>query len=160
MTVKKKNKRKKLKKVKEKHVDEIFSHYIRERDGYRCQIQLPTTYDEKGEVMSMCKVFIAPPTKDIHCSHFFSRIHRGTRFDPDNCDAFCSRCHMLVEEDKNGYYYDWKLKQLGRLRFEELKANHNGQNQFKHDYRDLRERFERMRSELKLKREGIIFGKH
>lgn len=61
-------------------VDGVFSLYIRMRDsqkyGFR-YFRCPT-----------CHRIL--PFTDADCSHYYSRRHMGTRFDPDNCMAECA----------------------------------------------------------------------
>jgi len=90
----------KPKPIKTKKADELFSKYIRERDGKcsRC-----------GKVGRLTN------------SHYWSRIHSGTRYDPENCDSLCwLPCHYTWEHEKQGDYRDFKLKQLGQERYDEL----------------------------------------
>ena len=44
----------------------------------------------------------------------------ATRFDPENCDALCSTCHPIWEDDKNGGYKNFKVAQLGEEAFAAL----------------------------------------
>lgn len=79
----------------------MFSQWIRSRDGQKC-------------------VRCGKQT-NLTCSHFWSRIHSATRYDPDNCDALCwLPCHYTWEHEKQGEYRDFKLKQLGKKRYEAL----------------------------------------
>ena len=140
---------KKKKKIKESKVDKLFSQYIRLRDGYRCQIRLH----------SECRGYVPPPTIRIQCSHFFNRNHRSTRFDEENCDAFCDKCHWIVENDKNGRYYDWKLKQLGESKFSCLRYRHYQVVQYR------QQDYQRIIADLKKKLRPLeetdeILGKH
>jgi hypothetical protein len=77
--------------------DQAFSNYIRGRDGWQCK---------------RCGTAYAPPTKALHCSHFYSRGKWGTRFDPDNCIALCYGCHRYWDKHI-GEYEDYKKAQLG-----------------------------------------------
>lgn len=85
--------------------DSLFSKMVRERDGWRCQFCL-TQYE--------------PPTKSLQCSHFWGRGMKTTRFDPLNCDALCYGCHARHEGNKQGFYEEWKLNQLGRKALADL----------------------------------------
>lgn len=85
-----------------KKADILLSKYIRERDGkcVRC-----------GKLTGLTN------------SHFWSRIHSATRYDPDNCDALCwLPCHYTWEHEKQGEYRDFKLRQLGPKRYKALEA--------------------------------------
>lgn len=63
-------------------------------------------------------------TNLLQCSHFWSRSHKATRYDPDNCDTLCYPCHYGNskgwEFEKNGAYQDFKFNQLGKERFNAL----------------------------------------
>lgn len=84
------------------YADSKFSKFIIKRDG-RC---------------ARCG---CPIQEILTCSHFKNRQHKGTRFDPDNCDAVCWPCHSQKwENDKAGTYREFKLRQLGVKRLEAL----------------------------------------
>lgn len=85
--------------------DVLFSKLIRERDNWTCQF---------------CGTEYTPPTSGLQCSHFWGRGHKATRWDPDNCDALCYGCHARHEGNKQGFYRDFKMKQLGKKRYDEL----------------------------------------
>lgn len=76
--------------------DTEYSKYIRNRDGkcVRCGRE-----------------------EMLQNSHFWSRSHKNTRFDDDNCDALCYPCHYGNskgwEYEKNGEYMAFKKGQLG-----------------------------------------------
>lgn len=91
--------------IKINREDSLFSNYIRERDGWKCV---------------SCKTQYHPPTKGLHCSHYISRRNWGTRFDPDNCDALCYYCHMRWGGDYRANYTEFKKKQLGEKRYNQL----------------------------------------
>lgn len=61
-------------------------------------------------------------TEDLTNSHFHGRDHSGTRYHQKNCDTLCKWCHSIWEyEKKPGQeYYEWKLRQLGEVKFKEL----------------------------------------
>jgi hypothetical protein len=87
------------------HCDEIFSKQIRERDHWTCQ---------------RCFRRFPRGASNLHCSHYWGRSDKATRFDPLNCDALCSECHPIWEADKNGAYRAFKLRQLGTKAFADL----------------------------------------
>ncbi len=88
--------------------DTLFSQGIRERDGQTCQFCGAQPLGGKG----------------LDNSHFWGRNREGTRFDLENCDAFCKRCHMRLETEKavGRDYYNWKLGRLGQERFDALEV--------------------------------------
>jgi hypothetical protein len=53
--------------------------------------------------------------KQLDCSHYRSRRHESTRFDPQNADAACRKCHNWVGETAEGkvWFEMFKRKQLG-----------------------------------------------
>ena len=56
----------------------------------------------------------------LHPSHYWGRRASATRYDPENIDCFCAGCHMKWEEAKQGEYRNWKMKQLGKERYDAL----------------------------------------
>lgn len=65
-----------------RRVDNIFSKYIRLRDGF---------------------CFTCGTPHNLTCGHYISRIHMATRFDEDNCHAQCISCNRLHETDPSIY---------------------------------------------------------
>lgn len=80
-----------------KKADLEFSRYIRNRDG-KC-VACGKTLNEAR----------------LSCSHFWSRRHSATRYDPDNCDTLCwVPCHKYQwENEKQGRYREYMMKKLG-----------------------------------------------
>ena len=96
--------------IKLRRTDRIFSLHIRNRDGWKCV---------------RCKQQYKPPTKSLQNSHFWGRGRENTRFDIDNCDALCFRCHQDWGGDGREEYIDFKKKQLGEKRYKELQIRAN-----------------------------------
>lgn len=91
---------KKPKPLTSKKVDALFSLAIRARDN----------------VCVRCG-----SSKNLTNSHFWSRTHSATRYDPENCDTLCwLPCHYTWEHEKHGDYRDFKIKQLGQERYDAL----------------------------------------
>ena len=61
--------------------DDLFSKLIRERAGWNCE-SCGKNYEHR--------------TQGLHCSHFFSRRHKSTRWDPENAAAHCFGCHQRL----------------------------------------------------------------
>lgn len=61
----------------------------------------------------------------LECSHFWGRGHKATRFDPLNAEALCFYCHATNEGNKQGFYREYKLKQLGEDGYRLLEQKHN-----------------------------------
>lgn len=57
-------------------------------------------------------------------SHFFGRSNYSTRYEPDNGDTLCVWCHEEWETEKaeGKGYYRFKIRQLGKERFDILEA--------------------------------------
>ena len=92
-----------------KKADTLFSKWIRERDGkcVRC-----------GSV------------ERLQCSHFWPRKVSATRFDPENCDTLCYKCHYGDryhgwEYAKQGEYRIYKINQLGEERYQKMEERFN-----------------------------------
>lgn len=101
--------------VLEHKLDKAFSLAIRQRDNWTCQ---------------RCHKKYAPPTQGLHCSHFWSRRHRGTRWDENNAVAHCYGCHRIVEGDKAGEFRDFMLQKLGEKGYKLLEAKARGTTKF------------------------------
>jgi hypothetical protein len=86
-------------------LDNLFSLYIRTRDGFQCQ---------------RCKAVYEKNSRRLHNSHFVGRGAHSVRFDPANCDALCHGCHSLWEGLKAAAYRDFKIDQLGQERYDAL----------------------------------------
>ena len=99
-------------KIKIDKADTLFSDFIRLRDGkcVKCG-RLPSPREKDGAMVV-----------GLECSHFWSRRHETTRFDPTNADALCFLCHHRWGGDDREDYRDFKLKQLGAQRFDLLKV--------------------------------------
>jgi hypothetical protein len=83
--------------MKRTRADILFSKYIRLRDNYTCQ-RCFKRYPENSLALD--------------CSHLFSRGKFSTRFDEENCDAFCYGCHSYWHRNPIEYHA-WKRNQLG-----------------------------------------------
>lgn len=91
--------------VKPNKTDKLFSDWIRERDGWRCQ---------------RCGGEYPPPTRALHACHFHRRGLHATRYDPDNVVSLCMGCHLLMDRDKRGEFADFMGARLGSVKFEAL----------------------------------------
>lgn len=99
--------------IKIDKADQIFSKYIRLRDG-RC--------------------VYCGSQNNLTNSHYHSRRKESVRFDTENCDTLCLKCHLILEHEKgwtkgthNGgkvelpkLYTSFKLRQLGQKRYDAL----------------------------------------
>jgi|SRR6185436_3035401 len=99
-------------KLRRTKADELFSLYVRHRDNYTCQ---------------RCKLYVQPPTNEIHCAHYHSRAKRSVRFDEENAIALCRKCHLyfdgnswLRQDSHKEDFYLFMLNKLGQKRFNTL----------------------------------------
>lgn len=91
-------------KVKRNRADALFSDYIREKAGWKCE--------KCGKVCRVDGVWIAK----LEASHYFTRSHWNTRYDEENVYALCFNCHKRMGERKNeenGEYDLWVKEKLG-----------------------------------------------
>lgn len=98
-----------MKKITRDPADTAFSNYIRERDGWACR---------------RCGKQYTQPTMGLHCSHFMSRRHEGTRFDPENCDALCYGCHSYFGTHPYEHR-EWQIKLKGEDVVDRLRVRAN-----------------------------------
>lgn len=117
-------------KLKRTKHDDVFSKCIRERDDWSCQV-CGKSYPENAQ--------------GLHCSHFFSRRHQSTRYDPDNACAKCFACHQKMGGDPV-IFARWVRRYLGETRFRELHDRHN--KIMKRTKADLEELYQHYKSEL------------
>lgn len=115
--------------------DKLFSLYIRTRDDWTCQ-------------RPSCGKYYPPPTQALHNSHFHTRAKETVRFDVDNCIALCYGCHRYLDGHKVEYA-EFKIKQLGRTRFDALmiRANQIGKRDDKLQKIRLKKMLENIMSE-------------
>ena len=95
-------------KAKRNKADVKFSEWIRKRDK-KCQFGIKCIpviiYRDDGTV----------DIRHLDNVHFKGRARWNTRFDPENGDAGCKKCHHYFHNDKEGKkaHKDWKKKQMG-----------------------------------------------
>lgn len=102
-------------KIKIRPADKLFSNYIRAKSHYRCE------YCQR-----LCKVNDEWIYK-LEASHYFSRRHESTRFDPRNVHALCFTCHKELggyTREETGKYDLWMKELLGdEYKLLKLEAN-------------------------------------
>jgi hypothetical protein len=92
--------------IKRDRADILFSLYIRNRDSWTCV---------------RCKRQHPEGAATLGNSHFYGRRNESTRFEPDNCDSLCNMpCHHKWGGDDRMEYREFKLKQLGKKRYDQL----------------------------------------
>ena len=82
--------------------DIVFSEYIRERANWKCE-RCGTPYPSERR-------------QGLHCSHFYGRRHRGTRWEPNNAFAHCYGCHRYFTANPQ-VFSEWVRNKLGMQRF-------------------------------------------
>jgi hypothetical protein len=88
-------------------LDNYFSLYIRARDGWRCQFPGCGKEYPRG-------------SRGLHTAHFIGRAHQLTRYDPDNCVAFCHGHHAFMDTYKATKFMEFMCSRLGEERFQAL----------------------------------------
>src|SRR3990167_3821969 len=89
-------------KIKLRRSDTLFSKYIRELRGNKCE-----KCGRKGEEWK------------LEASHFWGRVAESVRYDPDNIDCLCFLCHQEFHANRKDYE-KWKLQKLGRKKYDLL----------------------------------------
>lgn len=68
--------------MKRDKIDDTFSKLVRERAEWTCEC---------------CgKEYPEGQRQGLHCSHFYSRRHKATRWSPMNAAAHCFSCHQKL----------------------------------------------------------------
>jgi len=96
-------------KTKLRPADTKFSKYLRELRGWKCE---------------KCGIDCSSNHQYLTVSHYHGRRKESVRFDEENCDTLCRRCHLYFEEHKEEYSL-WKIKKLGRKKFDALLVRAN-----------------------------------
>lgn len=89
--------------------DVKFSVFIRTRDNWKCQY---------GFKCGM-NIDYSENKGGLDNSHFQKRGKWSVRYDPENCDAACKKCHYFIENHPEGQktLEEWKKRQLGEKRY-------------------------------------------
>jgi hypothetical protein len=67
--------------------DKWFSYCVRERSDWTCEF-------------IDCGIRYEPPTKALHCAHYYSRGKWATRLEPLGAMAMCYGHHRLIDRDR------------------------------------------------------------
>ena len=94
-------------KIKIDKADQLFSQYIRIRDGKCLRCKSPVEFNDKGLPVSH------------QASHFQGRGKEATRFDPDNVCTLCMGCHMYFTAHP-AEHYQWQEQRLGQKLIDDL----------------------------------------
>jgi predicted restriction endonuclease len=96
--------------IKRTRADAEFSKAVRVRDRWMCQ---------------RCGVHYMPPTRALHCAHYFTRRTQVTRLDLDNALALCYGCHQYLDSHPVEKEAFWR-QAIGDERFDALAARAHG----------------------------------
>ena len=96
-------------KISIKPLDKKFSFYIRSKANWTCEV---------------CGKKYKPPTKGLHCSHFWGRRNKSVRFDPDNVIAACFGCHRKFTENPE-IHREFFMERLGEANYNILMLRAN-----------------------------------
>jgi len=94
--------------IKRKPTDVVFSKIVRIRAKWKCERCGKDCSQNKGM---------------LHCSHYYGRSREATRYELDNCVAFCFHCHQeLGHGDATGHeeYKKFMINRIGPERFDSL----------------------------------------
>ena len=118
--------------------DIAYSLYIRTRDNWTCQ-RCGKKYPEK--------------TSSLQNSHYVGRSVYALRFFDDNCDALCMGCHQMWGSTDREAYRDFKIKQLGRRKFNKMLTRRffitNNDRRGKKRYWLTKERFDEIQKKIR-----------
>mgnify|MGYP003134643588 CR=1 FL=1 len=122
-------------KIKITSQDKHFSILVRQRARWKCEY---------------CYTQYLPNSAGLHCSHFFGRASKATRWMADNAAAHCFGCHQKLGANPV-LFRDWIVERLGKKRVEELQILHNTIVKFnKQDLKDINEDLLAQRKEQKI----------
>ena len=88
--------------------DTIFSNYIRQKAGWRCE--------KCAKICRLDGVWLSK----LEASHYFGRGHENTRFDTENVYSLCFNCHKRMggyQKNEQGEYDLWVKGLLGEKRY-------------------------------------------
>jgi hypothetical protein len=96
--------------MKRDALDAVFSDLIREAYDWTCAYTGLVFPDRKG--------------RDVHCSHFYSRVYNSTRWYPDNAVCLSAAAHDYLGKHPDEHT-DFFRKLLGPVRYEWLRDRKN-----------------------------------
>lgn len=94
------------KRAKIDKADKIFSLYMRTKANWKCEY---------------CHKDYSKNKRYLDVSHYWGRVHEGTRFEPDNIMVLCRYHHnYLGHGEGRGEYMELMKRRLGEYRFKSL----------------------------------------
>lgn len=91
-------------KIRIRESDRLYSLWLRKYRGYKCEKCL--------------RIF--PEGHGLQVSHFWGRRYESVRFDEENTDILCFKCHQHFEETPPDYV-EWKEQRMGTKAYNLLK---------------------------------------
>ncbi len=124
--------------IKRDPLDIVFSLLVRERADWTCEV---------------CgKVFPERKGAGLHCSHYWGRRGRSTRWLGDNCYAQCFGCHNKLGGNPHKFKV-WVERFLGETRYDELTLRANKPRKYTvADRREMKEHFNAQLAYMKKRR--------
>jgi hypothetical protein len=116
-----------------KELDNVFSLFIRARDG---------------------KSVFSGKSDNLQCFHIFSRVSNSTRWNERNCFASTSGENLLYEHDAKWQHdvHTWFINKFGQNKFDELHALWHQTTKFTEN--DLKLMIQLYKDKLKALKEG------
>lgn len=90
----------------EEKLDDIFSRFVRERDGWQCQ---------------RCRRFYRHAPGGLDCAHIFTRSRHNTRWLSKNAIALCKGCHKFWAHKYPDQFRDWNIERMGEVEYTALR---------------------------------------
>lgn len=95
--------------IKRNATDALFSDLVRTLAGWKCE-RCFKSYENRRQ--------------GLHCSHFYGRRGKSTRWDVENAAALCFSCHNHMGENPAEHVKFFE-KRLGLEKFEKLTLRAN-----------------------------------
>ena len=115
-------------------LDVEFSLLVRERADWTCQKCGKHYPERKGQ--------------GLHCSHYWGRRNRATRWYGENCFAHCFACHQYLGANPHEFA-EWVREEIGGVRYDELMLRANSVKKYtKADRKDMLAHFKGERERI------------
>ena len=130
--------------IKRDPLDIVFSLLVRERADWTCECCGKEFPERKGA--------------GLHCSHYWGRRNRGTRWNGVNCFAHCFGCHQKLGSNPE-LFRTWVFKELGELLYDELTLRANAVMKYTpSDRKEMKAHFSAQLEYLKKRRKNGATG--
>ena len=113
--------------IKRDPLDAVVSDLVRERADWCCEVCGKQFPERKGQ--------------GLHCSHYWGRAGKSTRWFGDNLFSQCFGCHRKLGS-KPHQFKAWVYTQLGDTRYDELTLRANAPRKYtKADRKEMKEHY-------------------